>query len=369
MQEEQFIPKSYSNSVENGSFTWSSPSNIALVKYWGKKNHQIPENPSISFTLNNCKTTTKLSFSKKESHESFSFDVFLDNEKKEDFKPKIETFFNRIVVYLPFLKDYHFKIETSNTFPHSSGIASSASGMSALALCLMSIEKLLIETNVTLSAVERLTDDKFFNQKASFLARLGSGSACRSVEGDLIVWGKQDNIEGSSDLFGVKYPYKVHENFKNYQDTILLVDKGEKQVSSTIGHNLMHNHPFAQERFKQANDNLNTLIPILESGDLDAFIALIESEALTLHAMMMTSMPYFILMKPNTLEIISKIWVFRKSTGLHISFTLDAGANVHVLYPENEKKQILEFIQNELVAYCQNGHYISDRIGFGAELM
>lgn len=358
MQEEQFIPKSYPSSVKNGSFTWSSPSNIALVKYWGKKKDQIPENPSISFTLNNCKTTTKLSFSKKENNEDFSFDVFLDNEKKDDFKSKIEIFFKRVQVYLPFLKDYYFKIETSNTFPHSSGIASSASGMSALALCLMSLEREL--NNETIS-------DVFFNQKASFLARLGSGSACRSIEGDLIVWGAHENVEGSSDLFGIKYPYKVHENFKNYQDTILLVDKGEKQVSSTVGHNLMHNHPFAQERFEQAHDNLNKLIPILESGDLNAFIALVESEALTLHAMMMTSMPYFILMKPNTLEIINKIWTFRKNTGLHISFTLDAGANVHVLYPENEKKQILEFIQNELVAYCQNGHYISDRIGFGAE--
>lgn len=358
MQEQQFIPKSYSNSITSGSFTWASPSNIALVKYWGKKKDQIPENPSISFTLNNCKTTTKLSFSKKDNNESFLFDVFLDDEKKDDFKPKIETFFKRIEVYLPFLRDYYFKIETSNTFPHSSGIASSASGMSALALCLMSVEKELNPNTIS---------DVFFNQKASFLARLGSGSACRSVEGDLIVWGTHENIEGSSDLFGVKFPYTVHQNFKNYQDTILLVDKGEKQVSSTVGHNLMHNHPFAQERFKQANHNLKKLIPILESGDLNAFIALVESEALTLHAMMMTSLPYFILMKPNTLQIINKIWTFRKNTGMHISFTLDAGANVHVLYPENEKIEILEFIQNELVAYCQKGEYIEDQIGFGAE--
>jgi diphosphomevalonate decarboxylase len=260
---------------------------------------------------------------------------------------------------LPFLKDFHFKIETSNTFPHSSGIASSASGMSALALCLMSIEKQL---NPEIR-------DKFFNQKASFLSRLGSGSACRSIEGDLIVWGKADSIEGSTDLFGVKYPYQVHENFKDYQDTILLVDKGEKQVSSTLGHHLMHEHPYAKNRFKQAHENLKKLKPILESGDLDAFIALIESEALTLHAMMMTSMPYFILMKPNTLEIINKIWEFRKDTGLHIGFTLDAGANVHVLYPKKEAKVILDFIKNELVAYCQNEQYICDQIGFGAKLI
>ncbi|CAH8282181.1 diphosphomevalonate decarboxylase [Mariniflexile fucanivorans] len=357
MTEQQFIPKAYSNTIENGKVTWESPSNIALVKYWGKKKDQIPENPSISFTLNNCKTITTLTFSKNEHASDFEFEVFLDGEKKDDFKPKIETFFKRVEGYLPFLKHYKFKIETKNTFPHSSGIASSASGMSALALCLMSIEKQLA-TEIT---------ESFFNQKASFLARLGSGSACRSIEGDLIVWGQSNAIDGSSDLFGVKYPYKVHENFKEYQDTILLVDKGEKQVSSTVGHNLMHNHPYAKNRFQQAHDNLEKLKLILESGDLDAFIALIESEALTLHAMMMTSMPYFILMKPNTLEIINKIWKFRQETGLHISFTLDAGANVHVLYPKNESFEVLEFIKNELVAYCQNAHYICDQIGFGAK--
>jgi len=362
MTEQDFIPKRYSKTTDSGRVTWSSPSNIALVKYWGKKEDQIPENPSISFTLNHCKTTTTLSFSKKESNDAFSFDVFLDGEQKDGFKSKIETFFKRIESYLPFLKDYHFKIETSNTFPHSSGIASSASGMSALALCLVSIEK---EFYVIQSESEESQD--FFNKKASFLARLGSGSACRSIEGDLIVWGTHKEIDGSSDVFGVKYPYEVHQNFKNYQDTILLVDKGEKQVSSTVGHNLMYNHPFASRRFEQAHENMSKLIGIFKNGDVDAFLKIVESEALTLHAMMMTSMPYFILMKPNTLEIINKIWAYRNETNSKICFTLDAGANVHVLYPENEKDAVLEFIKTELVSYCQNGHYISDQIGFGAQ--
>lgn len=357
MTEHDFILKTNSKTLVSGSVTWASPSNIALVKYWGKKDSQIPANPSISFTLDECKTTTTLSYSLKENKEDFAFEVLLEGEKKDDFKPKIETFFKRIETYLPFLRDYDFVIETSNTFPHSSGIASSASGMSALALCLMSIEK---ELNPKMS-------DEYFKQKASFLARLGSGSACRSIEGDLIVWGKHQEITGSSNLFGVKYPFEVHDNFKNYQDTILLVDKGEKQVSSTVGHNLMHQHPFAEQRFAQAHENLSSLKSIFKDGDLTAFIEIVESEALTLHAMMMTSRPYFILMKPNTLEIINAIWRFRQDTGLHICFTLDAGANVHILYPEHEAKEIFEFINTELVAYCQNGHYICDRIGFGAK--
>lgn len=357
MTEKHFIPKVYQKELESGSFTWSSPSNIALIKYWGKKENQIPENPSISFTLDACKTTTILSYSKKETINTFSFEVIFEGNKNEDFKPKIGTFFKRIETYVPFIKDYHFIIETSNTFPHSSGIASSASGMSALALCIMSIEK---ELNPGIT-------DIHFKQKASFLSRLGSGSACRSIEGNLIVWGEHEFIDGSSNLFGIKYPYQVHEHFKNYHDTILLVDKGEKQVSSTVGHDLMYNHAFAQQRFDQANVNITKLIEVLKTGDLKRFIELVESEALTLHAMMMTSMPYFILMKPNTLKIINAIWAFRKQSDLHISFTLDAGANVHVLYPENEAEQCLEFIQNELVVYCQNGHYICDRIGFGSK--
>ncbi|WP_299114439.1 diphosphomevalonate decarboxylase [uncultured Winogradskyella sp.] len=354
MTEQDFILKSYNPHIERGKVKWSSPSNIALVKYWGKRDNQIPENPSISFTLSNCKTITEVTYTKKEGND-FSFDVFFEGEKNEAFKPKIQTFFERIEAYVPFLRDYHFKIETSNTFPHSSGIASSASGMSALALCLMSIEEDLDMDHA----------DDYFNRKASFLARLGSGSACRSIEGELVVWGQNESTV-SSDLYGVRFEGEVHANFNNYQDTILLVDKGEKQVSSTVGHQLMYGHPFAKERFKQAHINLAKLKNSLLSGDIDTFIEVVESEALTLHAMMMTSMPYFILMKPNTLEIINKIWSYRNETNSKACFTLDAGANIHMLYPENEKVNVLEFIKNELVSHCQNGHYICDQIGLGA---
>jgi diphosphomevalonate decarboxylase len=356
MTEKDFIPKRYSESMEHGSVSWEAPSNIALVKYWGKKEHQIPANPSVSFTLKNCRTITRLDFFKKENQSDFDFEIYFEGNKKEDFKPKIKTFFERIVQYVPFLKEYKFEIHSENTFPHSSGIASSASGMGALALCVMSLEKKL---NPEMT-------EGFFRKKASFLARLGSGSACRSIEGDLVVWGEHKETRGSSDLFGIKYPDEVHENFKNYQDTILLVDKGTKEVSSSVGHNLMHNHPFAEARFAQAHENLAKLKPVFAEGDLEKFIGIVESEALTLHAMMMSSRPYFILMKPNTLEIINKIWSFRKRTDLPVCFTLDAGANVHVLYPEKDNEKILEFIKNELVAYCENGHYICDSVGDGA---
>ncbi len=360
MMEQTFIPKSLKVGKESGKITWQTPSNIALVKYWGKRDPQLPENTSISFTLSNCHTITSLTYKKKEvKNDSFDFEVVFEGEKNEAFKPKIETFFHRIVAYVPFLKEYSFVIASKNSFPHSSGIASSASGMSAIAMCLMSMEK---ELN------SELSDEEFY-KKASLLARLGSGSACRSVKGALVVWGEHSEIEGSSDLYGVEFTDAVAPVFNNYQDTILLVDKGEKQVSSTVGHGLMHGHPFATQRFAQAQENISKIKEIFANGDVDGFIALVESEALTLHAMMMTSHPYFILMKPNTLEVIHKIWEYRKHTGSKVCFTLDAGANVHVLYPESEKETVQTFIKEELFVYCKNGEYIHDQVGMGAKLL
>lgn len=355
ISEKDFIVSNYSR-IESASFECSAPSNIALVKYWGKKENQIPANPSISFTLNNCKTITKVKFTKIAPNNDFSFDLLFEGKPKEDFKPKILKFFQRIETYCPYLKEYHIVIDTQNTFPHSSGIASSASGMAALAMNVMCFEK---ELNPSLS-------EDLFNKKASFLARLGSGSACRSIKGEVVAWGKNETLSESSDLFGVEFN-DIHQNFKNYQDTILLVDKGEKQVSSTVGHELMFGHPYAEKRFEQAHDNLAKISKILSEGNIEGFIKIVESEALTLHAMMMTSMPYFILMKPNTLEIINKIWKFRNENNIPVCFTLDAGANVHVLYPENVKEKVLQFIKDELVVHCQNGQYICDHIGNGAE--
>src|SRR5690606_17734873 len=140
--------------------------------------------------------------------------------------------------------------------------------------------------------------------------------------------------------------------------------RGEKQVSSTLGHDLMHGHRFAQNRFAQANDNLTQLCNILESGDLEAFCQLCEREALSLHAMMMLSDPYFMLMRPGTLSVIERVWQFRRETNEPLCFTLDAGANVHLLYPQASAQKVLHFIKTELVPFCQNGAYLCDVVGF-----
>ena len=330
--------------------TWKSPSNIALVKYWGKYDVQIPANPSISFTLSKAVTTTTLKY----TNGSGQVKVFLDGEEVPSFLPKIQTFFERTGWMFPFLGEFDFEIHTSNSFPHSSGIASSASGMSALALCLMSVKQELGHT---------VTD---FYHEASEAARLGSGSGSRSVYGPLAAWGKHVEIEGSSDTHAVAYK-DVDPVFTDFQDTILLVEKGSKAVSSTVGHGLMNGHPYAEARFNQAHENQSVLLRAMLEGDLATFGELVESEALTLHGMMMTSMPYFILMKPGTLEIIERIWAYRENTGNPVYFTLDAGANVHVLYPKSHKDVILEFIDTELRTFCKDGSYLCDEVGLGPQ--
>ncbi len=338
------------------SVTWQSPSNIALVKYWGKKPVQLPTNASISFTLKNCHTTTTLSWEKAEkTNRKYNIQLYLDGELKNDFTPKIEKFFDNIEHILPFVKTHHFKVETSNSFPHSSGIASSASGMSALALCLCSMEKEL--------GLAQLNEHDFF-KKASLLARLGSGSACRSIYSTMAIWGEHDVFEKSTNEYAIPYT-DIHPVFQSFQDTILLVDKGQKEVSSSLGHSLMNNHPFANQRFIEADTNMHRIKDVLVSGDLIEFRKIVEEEALMLHAMMMTSSPYFLLFKPNTLHIIEKIWQYRNQNRTNFVVTLDAGANVHFLYPKAEKEAAMSLINNELIVYCENNAYICDEVGHG----
>ena len=265
------------------------------------------------------------------------------------------TFFSRISSFLPFLHHYHFRVDTANSFPHSSGIASSASGFAALSACLMDLEKMM----------KPGMDDEVFYKKMSFLARLGSGSACRSIKGPLMHWGKHDEVAQSNDLYAVVYPDELNKVFHSYKDVILLVDKGEKVVSSSTGHGLMKGHFFAENRFEQARYNLKELKSCLRTGELEKFMEIVESEALSLHAMMMTSIPYYLLMKPNTVAIIERVWDFRKQTGLPLCFTLDAGANVHLLFPAEYETPINQFIDAELSVFCMNGSTLKDQVGAG----
>jgi len=343
------VPKDF-----QGKVGWASPSNIALVKYWGKKGKQIPQNPSISFTLSECRSETFVTY---EKADHFGFRFFFDGMENPAFGAKIEKFLLDRQAFSPFINQLSLTVESQNTFPHSSGIASSASSMSAFVMCLMDIER-----SLSLSKGRPIDLDL---QKASYFSRLASGSAARSVFPKMALWGATPYYEGSSDEYAVSLENDILPVFKTYRDAILIVSGETKSVSSRAGHALMEGNPYAPARYAKANENIKDLLAALQSGDLDTFINITESEALQLHALMMCSNPSYILMKPNTLNLINEIREFREETKIPLCFTLDAGPNVHLLYSESEAEKVEELIKNELVNYCVEGRWIADRVGNG----
>ena len=343
--------------VEPGEVTWRSPSNLAIIKYWGKYGVQMPKNPSLSLTLSSSFTETLLEYRPRETSEAgISLEFFFHEEPNEPFREKVLKFLESVTDIFPFLRQLDLTIYSGNSFPHSAGIASSASAMSALALCLTSLEHELFET---------LDDDSAFDRKASYVSRLGSGSACRSVFPTAALWGETGEVKGSSDLFAVPMAEEVHEVFANIHDDILIASKEAKKVSSRAGHGLMAGHPFAEARYADAKRNLNRLIPAMRSGDLEEFGRICENEALTLHGLMMSSNPSYILLKPNTLEMIERLRQYRAETKHPVYFSLDAGPNLHVLYPENIIHEVRGFIEEELKPLCEDEKYLEDWAGDG----
>lgn len=325
---------------------WRSPANIAFVKYWGKKGHQIPANPSLSMTLKECYTETKISF----VPGPFNVEVLFQGRREEKFALKIKSYLSTLLDEIPCINELQFKIDTMNTFPHGAGIASSASGLSALALCL---------TDYLYSQIEDKNLSHFY-QMASNLSRLASGSACRSVYGGFVSWG-QSELPYSSDEFAT--PFEVHSSLAHLRDTVLVISENEKTVSSRAGHDRMKEHPFADARFIQAKKNYSVMLSALKSGDMTTVGELLESEALTLHAMMMTSPDSYTLLRPHSLSAIELVRDFRNQTGIPVYFTLDAGPNLHLIYPESYKDKVSTFVAHELRPICSN--IIDDECGKG----
>ena len=349
-----------------GKVGWASPSNIALVKYWGKRGKQIPQNPSISFTLSECRSETFIEY---EKAGEFGFQFFFEGKENPSFGAKIDKFLLDNQAFFPFINQLNLKVESRNTFPHSSGIASSASSMSAFVMGLIEIENILVGlstgSRALVDSVPEPVEGPINLQKASYFSRLASGSAARSVFPKLALWGQTEAYQGSSDEYAVSLENDIHPVFKSFCDAILIVSGETKSVSSRAGHALMEDNPYASARYAQANENIKNLLSALQSGDLDTFINITESEALQLHALMMCSNPSYILMKPNTLNLINEIREFRHESKISLCFTLDAGPNVHLLYPKSEAEKVEYFIKNVLVKYCDQGRWIADQVGEG----
>lgn len=331
---------------------WKCPSNIALVKYWGKRDFQKPMNPSLSFVLQQAYTETSVVLHKNGGQK---VEYYFDG-KISQFGERIEKYLDYISSKLSWVSKYNFIIHSANSFPHSAGIASSASSFGALALCL---------TELDFSFSGKETGNAEFWKEASELARMGSGSACRSVFPGFSIWGQTQLFESSSDDFAMHLSDGVNPKFYGLRDAILLVDSQEKEVSSSAGHQLMEKHIYQRSRIAQAYENINELYLVLLTGDVDKFIRIVENEALTLHAMMMTSNPSYVLLKPHSLEIINRIRRFREKSKIPVCFTIDAGPNIHLLYFQENELDVKAFIERDLQQFCEDGKWIDDRIGGG----
>ena len=316
---------------------WRCPSNIAIVKYWGKKPTQIPCNSSLSLSLSNSYTEVEAELFEKTTDAKVELNYYFEDEISDLFGRKVIKYFEDNISDFPFLKDHAITIHSTNSFPHSAGIASSASAFGAIALAMLDL-KYQIEN--------REIDDLFYDE-ASRLARLGSGSACRSIFPAFSVWGENSDIEKSTNEKAVNIT-DIHPTFQNMRDAILIIDDTPKKVSSTIGHGLMDQHPYAEARFEQANQRTTELAKVLKDGDIEGFIQISESEALTLHAMMMTSSEYYLMVKPGTINAIERLMQFRLENIVPVCFTLDAGPNLHVLYPTKYQEVVEDFIKNDL---------------------
>lgn len=331
---------------------WQSPSNIALVKYWGKLPGQIPLTPSLSMTLSACFTRTVTEAVRSDRPGA---GILINGSAGHPFLPKMKALLTFLSGQIPVLARYRYSVTTQNSFPHSAGIASSASGLSAFALCLLGIAE---------KALRICVPAETFLRDASCAARMGSGSAARSVYGGWVAWGQTNAVDSAADTLAVSVTHLVHPLFQTLRDTILVVSGKPKSLSSSEGHMTMLCHPFTEGRIMQAKGRFIQLLEAIKAGDLPMAGMLAEAEALTLHALLMTTPGGDILIEPGTLEIIRRIRKARND-GLPIFFSIDAGPNVHLLHPEEASTAVRDFCATELLPFCENGLAVNDGCGRG----
>lgn len=299
-----------------------APVNIALIKYWGKKNKEfnLPYNSSISVNLSHLYTVTTVDFSCHYQKD----EVLINGKREEKESQRVIKHIDRIRLLAR--KKIRVKVVSQNNFPKGVGIASSASGFAAL----------------TLAATSALGLN--FNQKKlSLLARLGSGSACRSIPSGFVEWKTGDkNNSFAKTIFS-----KDHWLIKV---ATIVLETRMKEVSSSEGHLLAPKSLFFKTRLKNINNRINDLKKAILKKNFIEFGRIIEQEALEMHAIMLTSQPPLIYWNEKTIAFLKKIFWLRKN-GLLIFFTIDAGPNIHLFYlPKDEKKLIKIFKEDKNIS-------------------
>jgi len=298
--------------------TAKAPANIAFIKYWGRKDEKLrlPANDSISMNLSNVFTITTVEFSEKIKKDIIIMDEYKFDEKEE----------KRISAHLDLIRDLaglksFARVKTKNNFPKSSGIASSASGFAALTMAGVAAAGL-----------------KLSERQLSIIARQGSGSACRSIPDGFVEWKSGTSSNNS-------YAHMIFPpNWWRIIDVLVVVEKKTKKISSSEGHVLTASSPFYKTRILGMKEKLKTIKKAILDRNFEVFGTILESEAINMHAVMMTSTPPIFYWTPVTFKLVLAVKSWREE-GILVYFTIDAGANVHLICQEKDKQKVIGLLK------------------------
>lgn len=303
-----------------------APSNIALIKYMGKKDSKknIPSNASLSYTLNNLLSNVTL------ETQPGTIDIWeplvIPGANPFTLSTAAQT---RFLNHLHFLKAHFnysgaFLVRSNNNFPHSSGLASSASSFAALTKCAVTALTELTHTQVP--SVE---------EQAS-LSRMGSGSSCRSFFSPWALW-HGEIVEA------IELPYQVliHQ--------VVLISHAEKDVSSSQAHQRIHTSHLYQQRNARAENNLKLLIDAFTVKDWKAAFNICWREFHDMHQLFITSEPSFTYMTNNSNQVLKQIQDLWQREGDGPIVTMDAGPNIHLLYRADQAEMAHRFKQDYLI--------------------
>ena len=288
-----------------------APSNIAFIKFWGKKNDELrlPANGSISMNLSNLTTVTTVEFDKYLKSDQ----IQINNIKENQESSRCSTHLSRVRKLANI--NVFAKVISKNNFPTASGLASSASGFAALTL-----------------AASNAAGLKLSEKELSILARQGSGSASRSIPDGFVEWLDSETSEES-------YSISLHlPEFWDIADVVAIISTDNKKVPTSQGHKYASSSIFYQSRIPNIKNKIILLKKYLREKNFIEFGTILEHETLEMHAVMMTQTPSLIYWEPATLELI-KIVMDWRDAGLQVFFTIDAGPQVHLIC---EKKNIAE---------------------------
>ena len=287
-------------------------SNIAFIKYWGKKdeNLRLPTNGSISMNLDNLFTTTTVEFMPSLTQD----DITVNNIKDENVNSRVSKHLDRIRSLAK--KKLYAKVVSQNSFASSAGMASSPSGFAALTLA-------------SLTAIGVILTEK----DLSIVARQGSGSACRSIPNGFVEWKDSDGSEGS-------YAYSLHDSdYWDICDVVTVISKEKKEINSSEGQKSAQSSVFFKTRLSLINEKIETCKNIMREKDFDAFGKLIELEALELQTIMLTSWPSLLYLEPTSLAVMKMIQKMREG-GIPVYFTIDAGPNIHAICLKEDAEKV-----------------------------